>query len=113
MTPIGNQGEVRIDQVEELPDGLTAVDRAEIGFIISHSEQGHHHFIDGDVDVMERTVGVPAGMRILYAIVREPTALRQSAAKPHGEIQLQPGIYSLRIKREFNPFTEQARMVAD
>ena len=30
------------------------------GFIISHSESGHHHLLTGG-DVMERTNSVPAG----------------------------------------------------
>ena len=36
-------------------------------------------------DPIERDKIVPAGMRILYAIVKEPTRLYQDAAVPHGE----------------------------
>ena len=63
---------------------------------------------------MERTEGLPAGLRILYAIVREPGAvLRQTAAREHESISLAPGIYEMRVSREYDPFREQARRVAD
>lgn len=112
---IANQGEIRIDRIAALPELSMKPHSEKFGadFIISHSEQGHHHLLGGDVDVMERTEGVPQGARILYAIVRTPSALRQNAATPHQPVNLDPGIYEMRIKREFDPFTDQARRVAD
>ncbi len=112
---IGNQGEIRVDQIDKLPEGMTTVDVERIakGYIISHSESGHHHLLDGDVKVIERTNDIPAGMKMIYAIVNEPSRLHQDAATPHKPIDLDPGIYEMRIKREFDPFTEQARRVAD
>lgn len=115
MKIIGAQGEVRVYAVEAAPEGLSpATERDGAGaWIISHSESGHHHVIGGDVEVMERTHDVPAGMRILYAIVREPTSLRQSAATPHEALHLAPGVYEMRIAREYDPFLEESRRVAD
>ncbi len=112
---IGNQGEIRVDQIDNLPINMTTagVERVSKGFVISHSESGHHHLLSGDVEVMERTNDVPSGMKIIYAIVKEPSRLLQDAATPHKPIDLDPGIYEMRIKREFDPFTEQARQVAD
>ena len=112
---VGNQGEIRIDRVSALPDAITtaAVEHTPGGYIISHSESGHHHLLSGGVEVMERTSGVPEGMKILYAIVKEPSRLYQDAASPHKPIDLDPGIYEMRIKREYDPFLEQARRVAD
>jgi len=111
---IANQGEIRIDRIERLPDldMKPFTEKTDKGFIISHSEQGHHHVLGGDVEVMER-VQSPAGARILYAIVKEPTTLFQDAAVPHDPVHLEPGIYDMRIKREFDPFSEQSRRVAD
>lgn len=112
---IANQGEIRIDQITDLPDlNMKPFDEKNAkGFIISHSESGHHHILGGDVEVMERTSDVPAGARILYAIVKEPTKLFQDAATPHQPVELDPGIYEMRIKREYDPFSEQARKVSD
>lgn len=109
-----DQGEIRIDVVASLPDVEMRpfTDRASKGWIISHSEQGHHHVLLGDCEVMER-VKVPNGARILYAIVKEPTVLFQDAAVPHDPVALDPGIYEFRLKREFDPFAEQTRRVAD
>ena len=113
-TPIANQGEIRIDRVDAMPDGETIpfAEKNAKGWIISHSEQGHHHILGGDCEVLERTEA-PAGARILYAIVKEPTKLFQDAAVPHAPVDIDPGIYEFRIKREFDPFAEQARRVAD
>lgn len=110
---VRQQGEVHVRRIDALPEGLTPV-KAENGrYIISHSESGHHHVLDAErVEVLVRA-DVPAGMAILYAIVREPTALTQTAANPHGQIDLAAGIYELRISREFNPFADRARRVAD
>lgn len=113
-TPIANQGEIRVDLLSEAPgyDVREFTERNAKGHIISHSESGHHHILGGDCEVMER-VDAPVGMRILTAIVREPTKLFQDAATPHETVSLEPGIYELRIKREYDPFAEQARRVAD
>lgn len=111
---IGQQGEVNIRKIAELPAGMQtkAVEKTPKGFIISHSESGHHHILTGG-DVMERTDKVPAGMQIFYAILEEPQQFIQDAANSHGSFTLEPGIYEFRNSREFNPFLEQARKVAD
>lgn len=109
------QGEVNIRKIDTLPDVALDPQSPEDGaFVIGHSESGNTHVIDAlGVTVMERTKGVPAGLRELYAIVKNPTVLRQNASTPHETIKLDPGIYSFKISREFDPFLEQARMVAD
>jgi hypothetical protein len=111
---IANQGEIRIDRIAALPEIEVKpfTDRTRKGWIISHSEQGHHHILAGDCEVMER-VDVPTGARILYAIVKEPTRLFQDAAVPHQPVSLDPGIYEFRLKREYDPFAEQVRRVMD
>lgn len=111
---IGAQGEITIFRIAALPAGLTpATERDQRGRpIISHSESGHHHVLDRPADVLEAP-NPPAGMRILYALLDAPAALVQDAADAHGAHALAPGVYEFRIAREFDPFTEQARMVAD
>ncbi len=111
-TVIGQQGEVVIIKIEALPDMETRpTQKSDKGFIISHSESGHHHILTGG-NVMER-VSVPSGMQIFYAILDEPAEFVQDAASPHGGFDLAPGIYEFRVSREFDPFSEQARRVAD
>lgn len=113
---VAQQGEVKVFKIDALPRGIQtrAPQRNQAGAaIISHSESGHHHVIAG-ANVIERTNDVPAGMAILYAIVKDPTALKQDAPTPHESIPLEAdSIYELRVSREFDPFVEQARRVAD
>lgn len=111
---IGAQGEITIIKLDALPEGIETkpAERAAKGWIISHSESGHHHVLTGG-DVMERTSKVPEGMQILYAILESPEALIQDAAVPHGGFDLPAGLYEFRIAREFDPFAAQARRVAD
>jgi hypothetical protein len=111
---IGQQGEVRIIKIDVIPDGIKtkAGDKGRAGWIISHSESGHHHVLTGG-DVMERTDNVPVGMQLFYAILKEPAKLIQDASNAHGGYNLLPGFYEFRISREYDPFLEQARRVAD
>ncbi len=113
------QGEVNIRRIDAMPDfEKSAMDniKPENGLlIVGHSEGGHHHGFraDSGVTLIERTKDVPAGMKIFYAIIQNPTELIQDASGPHEAILLAPAIYEFRISREFNPFAEQARRVAD
>ena len=110
---IGQQGECRITQIDKLPSMQSKkVEKSKGGFIISHSESGHHHLLTGG-DVMERTDKVPGGMQIFYAMLDEPAEFIQDAANPHGGYALPAGFYEFKVSREFDPFAEQARRVAD
>jgi hypothetical protein len=112
-TIIGQQGECRIVKVDAIPSVATKPhERSAKGYIISHSESGHHHILTGG-DVMERVEKVPAGMQIFYAILDTPEKFVQDAANPHGGYDLAPGLYEFRVSREFDPFAEQARRVSD
>jgi hypothetical protein len=114
-TIIGAQGEITIIKLDAAPAAfaeMTPGQRIARGWIISHSESGNHHVLTGG-EVMERTRDVPQGMRILYAILDNPGELVQDAAVPHGKFELPAGFYEFRIAREYDPFAEQARIVAD
>jgi len=112
---IGAQGEITIIKIAAAPEGfadMQPAQRVRLGSVVSHSESGNHHVLT-EGTVMERTKDVPQGMRVLYAILENPGELVQDAATPHGKFQLDPGFYEFRIAREFDPFAEQARQVAD
>ena len=115
------QGEVRIERLDQLPPGVDLSEFTEKtsngrSYIISHSEKGHHHILDcADCEVLERLLPPEfgEGMKILYAIVKNPTEMRQDAAVPHETAPMEPGVYELIISTEVDPFTKQARRVAD
>jgi len=112
---IGAQGEITIIKIDTAPADfadMSAVERNAKGWIISHSESGNHHLLTGG-DVRERVRDMPQGLKVLYAILENPGQLIQDATVPHGHYDLAPGFYELRIAREYDPFAEQARRVAD
>lgn len=111
---IGQQGEVRIVKIDAIPSGIQVnpAAKAANGYIISHSESGHHHVLTGG-DVMECVEKVPAGMQVFYAILKDPQEFIQDGPTPHGGYALDPGIYRFDVSREYDPFSEQARRVAD
>ena len=114
-TIIGAQGEITIIKLDAAPAGftdMTPAERVASGLIVSHSESGHHHVLTAG-DLRERTRDVPAGMKILYAILANPGELVQDAAVPHGKFALDAGFYEFRLAREFDALSEQARRVAD
>ena len=117
---IAAQGEITIRRVSKttgrgLPKGYSAFPMKDGKLVIGHSETGHHHCL---ADVDGAIVGVldkaPEGMRILYMILNNPTALEH--LRPHDtheSLMLEPGEYEVRIAREYDPYAELARKSAD
>lgn len=108
------QGEVRIERIDALPEGLTpATEKDSAGrWIISHSEKGHHHVLPADAEVLERPMS--DGLKQLFAIIKKPgAAMVQTASSAHEVAEMPPGIYKLTVSREYDPFAQQARRVAD
>ena len=111
---IGAQGEVNIYRLSSLPDGLVPnTDKDNLGRpIVGHSEKGHHHVLERPVELLEKP-DAPEGLRILYALLEEPTALVQDVGGGHDTQVIEPGVIEFRISREYDPFADQVRRVAD
>lgn len=110
---VAAQGELTLRKVVKVPAGMTRVVAENGVVIVGHSETGHHHLVKDTVEVYESTTA-PAGMRILYAIVKDPASLdHQRPFDTHESIALQPGMYEIRIGREYDPYAEIARRQAD
>lgn len=113
---VAAQGEITIFRVigrkKKLAGSALKPERGKL--IIGHSETGHHHVIDAkgaSVMVLDRA---PEGMRILRAILENPTSLdHKRDHDAHESIELPPGEYEFRIGREFDPYAEIARRQAD
>jgi hypothetical protein len=111
---LGAQGEITIFRINKLPENLVTSTEGKTDsgdWIISHSESGHHHILSDCDSVLERVSS--NGIKSLYALLDTPGKLFQDAANPHDTHNLPAGIYEFRIAREFDPFTEQAKRVAD
>lgn len=106
-----SQGEVNMIPIAAVPADATEAVAPDLGrFVVGHSESGNLHVLDAEGVTLVRRPGAD----ILYAIVANPTSLRQEkTGTPHAPIAVPPGNYRVVISREFNPFTEQARRVAD
>ncbi len=79
--------------------------------IVGHSESGHHHVIEReDIEITEFAHD---GMKIFHAIVKENKRLYQDASAPHEAQIIEAGEYIIGSLIDYDPFTKQARRVAD
>lgn len=114
------QGEIYIRRigdlpaVRDLPPGFSPLAEKGGKYVIGESETHHDHCMSAEhmsVGVMDSP---PAGMRILRLIVEKPTPLiHERGHDTHDPIMLSPGEYEARIGREYDPYAELARRVAD
>ena len=111
---IGAQGEITIIKLDAMPNGIATqpAERCAMGWIISHSESGHHHVLTGG-EAWEAIGNAPAGLKVLYALLDQPQSLIQDADIPHEGYDLAPGIYCFRIAREYDPFAKRNRPAKD
>lgn len=108
------QGEVYFKRIDKLPEGEELVPmkkESKLGYILAHSESGNHHILTGG-EVLERPAKL-SGLQRMYAIIKNPEKVIQDATAPHKTQILEPGIYDIRISREFNPFLQMAKKVTD
>lgn len=108
------QGEISIRRIEKMPENIKPL-APELGkFIIGHSETGHHHIMTLDRKQAFESTSAPAGMRILYANLETAGELiHERGHDTHETISFEPGIYEFRLGREYDPYGELARQVAD
>lgn len=108
------QGEITIRRIEALPASVKPM-ALELGkFIIGHSETGHHHVMDRHNKAVFESTSAPEGMRVLYAVLESSAELvHERGHDTHETISFEPGIYEFRLGREYDPYAELARRVAD
>jgi len=96
----------------DLRDFGPVTDKTQNGdIIVGHSESGHHHVLEKEN--VEAQEFVQDGMKYFHLIVKEQNRLYQDAAKPHEEQTIEPGEYIIGCSLDYDPFTKQARRVAD
>jgi hypothetical protein len=110
---VAAQGELTLRKINKVPTGLNRVAADNGRIVVGHSETGHHHTVAETVEVYEASTA-PTGMRILYAIVKDPSTLdHHRPFDTHESLGMQPGMYEIRIGREYDPYAEIARQQAD
>ena len=91
---------------------LEIVQPAKEGYIVGHSESGHHHVLEREGVTVHR--GTEKGMQILRALITKPVPVRQLAGgNAHEQQIIEPGEYLITNNVEYDPFMQQARRVAD
>lgn len=108
------QGEITILRIEVMPSHVRPLEPENGKYIIGHSETGHHHVMTLDRKTAFESVDAPAGMRVLYAVLESSADLvHERSHDTHETIRFEPGIYEFRLGREYDPYAELARQVAD
>lgn len=105
------QGDLMIQRINSLPEGLEAV-APESGYhVVAHSETGHNHC------VLERPTTrmyrLPEEIYEAFLVVEnEPATLEHHRSfDTHEPVQLPPGTYRIKRQREYTP--EGFRRAAD
>jgi hypothetical protein len=116
--PTMAQGELTIRKLDpdfKIPKGCMPLTTEHEHLIVGHSETGHHHVLHARGTEVLVAENPPEGMRILYAILKEPNSLKHLRDfDTHESIDFEePGTYEIRAAREFDPYAELARRSAD
>lgn len=114
LETIGAQGEIRIYRIDKVPAKVKPLTRENGQLIIGHSETGHHHVLEAERVKVFEAEEAPEGMRILYALLESPGKLKHLRDfDTHAPHAFEPGVYMFRTDREYDPYAELARRVAD
>ena len=119
MFRVAAQGEITIIRIGGVPAkktwaGYTIMQPDGDRYIIGHSETGHHHVIGAAGAFVAELQYAPAGMRVLRAILENPTSLDHLRDHDkHDSIILEPGEYEFRTGREYDPYAEIASRQVD
>ncbi len=103
------QGDILIQRIDKLPDGVVPVAPENGKVIVTHSETGHHH-----VMTMERTKAyrLPDSiMDIFLAVEQDDVLTHLRTHDTHEDILFRPNFYRIRRQREYVP--EGFRRVED
>jgi hypothetical protein len=96
------QGDIYIRKIAALPASAVRVNSKDGRVIVTHSESGHHHVMNGDTVEMyrpETNFDFDA-----WLIVKEPTPLEHLREyDTHEPIMFEAGIYHVRRQREYVP----------
>ena len=103
------QGDILIQRINALPEGVFEVKPEGNHVIVTHSETGHHHLMDKAAVKMYR---LPEEIYECFLVVSETAELEHKRSfDTHAPIQFEPGIYRVRRQREYTP--EGFRRVED
>ena len=95
------QGDIYIRKIDALPINAVHVAPENGKCIVTHSETGHHHVMDGGAVTMYR---LPGSIMDCLLVVDKPTALEHLRQHDtHEPIMFEAGVYHVRRQREYSP----------
>lgn len=99
-------GENWLQPVAKLPKGETTKHKI---YIAGHSETGHHHVLESktDMEVLEK------GNERFVLINDVAKLFHKKSFDTHETIEVQPGVYKITHKTEYDPFQQIVRQVWD
>ena len=97
------QGDVLIRRINKLPDGVKKIKPDKQGYVVAHSETGHHHVIEA-----KKGVGVYLGDDPLVSYLTvidnvETTLEHLRDFDKHEAYTITGGTYEIRRQREYTP----------
>lgn len=106
-------GDVIIEKIDELPCDFESLELEPKGVLAYGEVTGHSHKLFRMTD--SPIAGAAFDLRVTKDGVRllkvvEPIEVRHQEHDPR---VIPPGVYKIRIQREYDPFTKLARQVAD
>lgn len=113
-----NHGENAIIKINELPAGAKPAVKSDAnwlksGYIIGHSETGHHH-------VLEATEKLNSGFdiytnanEIFFKVFNEAKVVHKKSFDIHEPVVIEQGIYKVIRKSEYDPFAKIIKKVWD
>ena len=105
------QGDLMIQRIEALPEGLTELHPQAGSYVVAHSETGHHHVIEARPTT--KLYGLPEEIYECFLVVSDqPVTLdHMRSHDTHETLEIPPGSYRIRRQREYTP--EGYRRAAD
>lgn len=98
-------GELCLKPVSRLPRGERT---SHTMYIAAHSQSGHNHVIEGDLDV------VTTKNNKRYLLIKEVSKLfHDKTFDVHETRELAPGFYEVTERTEYNPWTKVVQRVFD
>lgn len=102
-------GEILLQPVNEIPKGKIVKAK---NYIVGHSETGHHHVLESDVDF---TVLEAENMndQLFFQLIKPAKMVHKKSTDKHKTLTIPAGIYKRFHDTEYDPFEKVIREVAD
>lgn len=102
-------GENAIMPVTETPEGLKW--HTETHAIIGHSETGHNHLLEATKDTDFDLAEIDG--KLYLRLSHKAKVVHQKSFDIHETVELEPGVYVVTRKTEYDPFAQVRRAVYD